>query len=708
MSKISIIVPVYNTEEFVELCIESLLKQTYRDIEIVLVNDGSSKNCKVLLENIAKRDKRIKLFHLNEQSGVGAARNLGITKATGEWLYFVDSDDYVPEKTLEILQSNIKEKSLIVGRIRNTYFDNSTTVILEGVYAVKKYWNEKRYHVIKRLTAVNMLIRRDFVTQHQLFFSEKVAVYADVSFIFPAVLYSNQIAYMKDAIYFHRKRLEPSSQPPLMQRNEAEVIKDYLLMYNEVKNNYDEEELQNFIDVHFLNFYRKKIITFYKHHDESQLFEEVSTAMGRVAPELIKKYNWILKRETKALVQRNLDKYRRISKRHHFLRDLRRGISTKRRFNIFLYRRFFSQMKMSERLVVFESFAGKSYSDNPKYIYEYMTKQNMNFKFVWILNGKKKLPGSAIQVKRFSIRYFYYFARAKYWVSNSRLPKYLDKREGAFYLQTWHGTPLKRLAQDMDAVYMPGTNTQRYKRNFYEQSRRWDYLISPNPYSTKVFRQAFLFNKEMLEHGYPRNDILYQKNNQKDIMKLKRKLKIPVDKKVILYAPTWRDDEFYGKGAYKFNLKLELDTLQQHISKDYVIILRLHYLIAEHIDLTGYEDFVFEFTSHDDIAELYLISDILITDYSSVFFDYANLKRPILFFTYDLEKYRDTLRGFYIDMEKEIPGPLLMTTDEVVEAILNIDTLSEKYEEKYKQFHDKYCMWDDGNAAEKTVQHVFK
>src|SRR5699024_4673292 len=152
-------------------------------------------------------------------------------------------------------------------------------------------------------------------------------------------------------------------------------------------------------------------------------------------------------------------------------------------------------------------------------------------------------PGNPIQVKRFSLRYFYYLARAKYWVSNIRLPKYLDKRDGNIYLQTWHGTPLKTLVLDQKDIHSADPN---YKRNFFNQSRRWDYLSSPNQYSSDIFRRAFRFDGKMLEFGYPRNDILYNENNAQSIQRLKEKMEIPTEKKVILYAPTWRDDEFYS------------------------------------------------------------------------------------------------------------------------------------------------------------------
>jgi len=134
----------------------------------------------------------------------------------------------------------------------------------------------------------------------------------------------------------------------------------------------------------------------------------------------------------------------------------------------------------------------------------------------------------------------------------------------------------------------------------------------------------------------------------------------------------------------------------------------MHYFIANNIDITGLEHFAYNLSHYDDIAELYLISDLLITDYSSVFFDYANLQRPILFYTYDLEKYRDTLRGFYIDMEKDVPGPLLKTTEEIVECIKNIDQVKEAYKEKYDRFVETFCAWDNGTASEQIVKHVFQ
>ena len=217
-----------------------------------------------------------------------------------------------------------------------------------------------------------------------------------------------------------------------------------------------------------------------------------------------------------------------------------------------------------------------------------------------------------------------------------------------------------------------------------------------------------MYERNMLETGYPRNDLLSASNRDEIALNLKKKLGIPLDKKTILYAPTWRDDEYYGNGRYKFKLKLDLDLLKKELGDQYVVLLRTHHYIADNLDVTGLEDFAFNLSKYDDITEIYLISDICITDYSSVFFDYANLKRPLLFYTYDLDKYRDVLRGFYIDMETELPGPLVFSSEEVVDKIKNIDQLNADYQEKYQQFYQRFCSWEDGNASKRVVEEVFK
>jgi CDP-glycerol glycerophosphotransferase len=375
-----------------------------------------------------------------------------------------------------------------------------------------------------------------------------------------------------------------------------------------------------------------------------------------------------------------------------------------------LYKKVFSLVGMlpaDHKLVMFESFLGKQYSCNPRAIYEYLQTNHPEYKLIWSVDKRyaddfkqKNLP----YIERFSVKWLFHMARARYWVSNSRLPLWIPKPAHTIYLQTWHGTPLKKLAMDMEEVHMPGTSTEKYKDNFFKESRNWDYLISPNRYSTEIFKRAFQFDKKMIESGYPRNDYLLQFNNEKSINQVKSRLKLPLDKKILLYAPTWRDNEFYGKGRYKFDVKLDLEKMQEELGDEYIIILRMHYLISENLELSSFKGFAYNFSHHEDIRELYLISDQLITDYSSVFFDYANLKRPMIFFAYDIASYRDQLRGFYFDFEKEAPGPIVKTTDQVIEQVNHL----EKQPVNYQDFHQTFCYLEEGMSSERVVKAVFK
>ncbi|QST03108.1 CDP-glycerol glycerophosphotransferase family protein (plasmid) [Pontibacillus sp. ALD_SL1] len=369
-----------------------------------------------------------------------------------------------------------------------------------------------------------------------------------------------------------------------------------------------------------------------------------------------------------------------------------------------VFKKGFSMLQRlpKQKLVMFESFNGRQYSDSPRAIYEYMKKNHSNYKLVWSADRRfqevfkeKGVP----YAKRFSLKWLFLMPRAKYWVTNSRFPLWFPKDERTVYLQTWHGTPLKKLGIDIDEVHMPGTTTEKYKQNFLKESSKWDYLISPNPYSSSIFKRAFGFNGAMLETGYPRNDDLIHRNTERDILEIKEKLGIDPNKRVLLYAPTWRDNEYFSQGRYKFSSTLNLQKMKEACGENTVLLLRAHYLVADSIDLRGLEGFVKDLSSYEDIKDLYLVADVLLTDYSSVFFDYALLNRPILFFVPDLDHYRDTLRGFYFPFEEEAPGPLFKHTEDVLKALDHLD----QYEVP-QTFRDTFSVWEDGTATERVVE----
>jgi CDP-glycerol glycerophosphotransferase len=220
-------------------------------------------------------------------------------------------------------------------------------------------------------------------------------------------------------------------------------------------------------------------------------------------------------------------------------------------------------------------------------------------------------------------------------------------------------------------------------------------------------RHAFRFAGDIWPTGYPRNDVLAQADPGAIAAAVRRRLGVPDGKQVVLYAPTWRDNQYYASGRYRFDLRLDLERAWQVLGPDYVILVRGHHQMADDVSAGQRPGFAFDVTRYPEVSELFLASDVLVTDYSSVMFDFAVTGRPMIFFTYDLEQYRDNLRGFYFDFEAEAPGPLLATSDAVLDAIADPAATGASYSAAYQAFVAKYCPLDDGKAAARVIERLF-
>ncbi|WP_404932427.1 CDP-glycerol glycerophosphotransferase family protein [Pediococcus acidilactici] len=347
--------------------------------------------------------------------------------------------------------------------------------------------------------------------------------------------------------------------------------------------------------------------------------------------------------------------------------------------------------------ILFESSLGKRFEDSPKVIYQKMVENNEPFDYVWVSNNNLPLkvnPNTKI-IKRLSIKYYYYLATSKYWVNNQNFPTYLTKRKETSYLQTWHGTPLKKMQHDQKIIEgrKPG-----YLDRVTHAKNQWTALVSPSPYATKAFRSAFKYTGPIIEKGYPRNDIFYSKNAASIRQKVRRQLGISEQKKVILYAPTFRD---YNKNGRRFVMDNEIDftKFENTLGDDYVLLMRQHVVIASRLRIPGEMSHnILNVSKYPSVQELMLASDVLVTDYSSVMFDYLNTNKPIYFYTYDLDKYLE-LRGTYFDFTKEVPGPLVKTSEELFKAIQDENYWAE-YGTKYKEFQKKFIPFDGPNTAE--------
>ncbi len=360
-----------------------------------------------------------------------------------------------------------------------------------------------------------------------------------------------------------------------------------------------------------------------------------------------------------------------------------------------------SLLPIRKRTIFFESHRGVNYSCNPKYIYEYIREKHPEFNCIWSfqnLNLKSGLPDK--QVKRFSLRYYYLLATSKYLVHNAEFGQNLPVRSGQFFLNTQHGTPLKLMGIDWPSASKSITSSK------YTKQGRWSAITVQNDYSAEVFTRVFRFDGPVISTGYPRNDMFYRK----DFAEYSKDLKLRLDlqgKKIILYAPTWRDKKGQLTDS-DFELKIDLESFQVRFGSNSVLLLRMHHLISSKLSIPqSIQGAIIDVSSPEhDIQELCAISDILITDYSSVMFDFANLKRPMIYYCYDYDEYVNTSRGVYFDMKTELPGPVVETEDALFLALEYMGMQKAIYADKYSAFKEKFCCFDDGAASERVTESM--
>lgn len=375
------------------------------------------------------------------------------------------------------------------------------------------------------------------------------------------------------------------------------------------------------------------------------------------------------------------------------------------------YRKFFYEgypilmkLKLKDNTVIFESFLGRKYNDSPRAIYEYMVEAYPDLDYVWIVDNPKEfdIPGARL-VKRLTPKYFFTVARGKYIINNSRMPIFFKKREQQVYVQTWHGTPLKRLVFDMENNLMPGTNQTKYLANFSREVNNWDYLVSPNQYSTEKFKTAFRFKKQFLEVGYPRNEYLHNHTTE-DAKQLRAKYGISDDEVAILYTPTYRDNNNKGKGHYLQDINLDLELLNN--TPGIKVLMRVHYLVSQNLHLEDYPNII-DVSKENDINELYIASDVLLNDYSSTMFDYLILDKPIILFPYDLDEYTNDIRGFYMNYS-DLPAEQIKSTERLVEIALNLSSYNAIWNDQLKKFKSEMVLEQEGHASQLIVDQMFK
>ena len=708
MNKLTIIVTYYNAEEYITGCLESIKQQRTQDFNLIIVNDGSTDQSKKLMDEAIKDyDKNIRFIDLDENSGHAHARNIALEEVETPYFMFLDADDELASYAITFYLEKFNNTDGLIAPINSFTTQRPQFVDLDRVRV--EYFNAKENinSFLRKQSACNIIFRTAIVRAHHIRFNENLNTYVDWSFVLEYMKYVNKfVRIFNFPFYFRGEVYDPFETLTLSEQNFDILFKDYVNSFYDAIKRATNPKVREFIVTKMGNKIANEFEpTRYDINERYQTHKDTLVELSKfLHVHLVKNQKLINKIETILLMNNETDKAFKVNQFRKTLRHVKNIVLRRKNKERSLYDLTDKEDNVKPKTIVFESFGGKNYSDSPKYIYEYMQKYYPNYRYIWSFKNPDKnvVPGSAEKVKRNSAEYYQAYSEASHWVSNARTPLYLNKKENQTYIQTWHGTPLKRLANDMKVVRMPGTTTPKYKRNFNRETSRWDYLISPNRYSTEIFRSAFWMDEErILEIGYPRNDVLVNRaNDQEYLDEIRTHLNLPSDKKVIMYAPTWRDDEFVSKGKYLFELKIDLDNLYKELGDDYVILLRMHYLISNALDLSGYENFAIDVSNYNDVSELFLISDCLITDYSSVMFDYGILKRPQFFFAYDIDKYDKGLRGFYMNYMEDLPGPIYTEPYGLAKELKNLDKVQQQYQEKIDAFYDRFCSVDNGKASQ--------
>ncbi|MCK6263242.1 CDP-glycerol glycerophosphotransferase family protein [Vibrio sp. ZSDE26] len=367
-------------------------------------------------------------------------------------------------------------------------------------------------------------------------------------------------------------------------------------------------------------------------------------------------------------------------------------------------------------VVIFESFNGRTVSDSPLAIYEYLLGEKCysHLSFVWVIDSPSNtiLPFIESQPRTKIVffkskDYFINYRLASIWVTNCRLPKQLEKSRSQIFLQCWHGTPIKKLGCDI--VTTSDISISKLARDYLyaKQTEDVDYFLSPSPYASERFISAFnLRPDQILESGYPRCDRLIELKEKKHSSAVKSMLGIPLDKKVVLYAPTYRDDVFAPKSslsADSLSVQGILDSIQR-CSDEIIVLYRGHYFSDQMASI----DNVIDVSSHNDVNELLNITDLLVTDYSSIMFDFALLERAIICYLYDLDSYANESRGMYIEIDDTFPCVRVGSESELKEAILNAIDSNFAPSVNVSEFNRTYNPFEDGRSSMRVVEKMIK
>ena len=352
------------------------------------------------------------------------------------------------------------------------------------------------------------------------------------------------------------------------------------------------------------------------------------------------------------------------------------------------------------RTVLFESWRGL-YADSPRVVSERLAEVDPTLRRLWVTSGEQEFPRGVATVRRHRPRYFGALASANALVANDIISRHLVKGPRVRYLQLWHGTPLKLIGHDERAHAYSGA--QAHLKRMARDVDKWDHLVSPSPACTEIFRSAFRYDGEIWETGYPRNDPLRSPTAEARRREVRGRLGIADGAVAVLHAPTWRDDDKDTEGRFRQSVLLDPHVVEESLPDGSRLLVRLHRNVRSRPPAGGG---VLDVSDPPDITDLYLAADVLVSDYSSAVYDFAVTGKPIVLFAPDLERYRDSVRGFYFDYEEWAPGPVARSSDELGVALGRLDSFGAEWGARHAAFLERFCPHEDGQAGLRVAERL--
>ncbi|GHE82510.1 glycosyl transferase family A [Streptomyces longispororuber] len=696
MSRFSVVVPAHRVQGYLRECLDSVLGQSFGDLELIVVDDASPDGCADIAAAYARRDPRAHLVHLPERRGPGPARNAGADRATGTYLLFLDGDDLLLPGALAAADAALTDAGdpdvLLFGHDRTDWWGDvrpgGDDLTGDPLAVTPAAWNRA--------------VRREFWTGHHLAFS--LGPYEAVVPAHRAVLHAgDRVAALDRACVRRRERRDGGSAHAPGERH-LTVLDRYEDLFTA---GYDRPDAAARLYPHAVRHLLAVVgdPAGLPRRERPEFFRRVARRLGAHRPP----DHTPASAEERALADGSHRAYRRLVRSVARGAALRAQLARRRkqladRVKRTAYRAELRTARLDPHLAVYGAYWNRGVACNPAAIHAKARELAPHVRGVFVVSyhHRHRVPPGVDHVVADSLGYWRLMARATYLINNSSFPGGFTKRPGQVYLQTHHGTPLKKMGMDQRR-YPASTHNLSFRR-LLAHVDQWDYSLSANPHSTETWQRVYpSASYRALELGYPRNDV-YFTATAADVTRVREELGVQEGQKVLLYAPTHRD---YQKG---FLPRLDLERFATALGPAYVLLVRAHYFYGAAADLAATHPGIVDVTGHPRVEDLCLAADALVTDYSSLMFDYACLDRPIVTYAPDWQAYR-LARGTYFDLlsgrEGETPGAVATTEDELVALFRDGAFDTDATTRLRSAFRARFCPYDDGGAAERVVRHLF-